>query len=123
MVKRGSNDIITSGKKASKSGAYETWHLRGTLAEGANLHKPATVSGGGKSEISKRLEDMIKFGPVYVNDITKDFDAIQAIYHKDFSGIMAADADVSSDVGIEFSSIGTRFICSCFCLCICCCKL
>ena len=95
MVKRGSNDIITSGKKASKSGAYETWHLRGTLAEGANLHKPATVSGGGKSEISKRLEDMIKFGPVYVNDITKDFDAIQAIYHKDFSGIMAADADVS----------------------------
>ena len=31
------------------------------MAEGANLHKPATVSGGGKSEISKRLEDMIKY--------------------------------------------------------------
>ena len=25
------------------------------------MHKPATVSGGGKSEISKRLEDMIKY--------------------------------------------------------------
>ena len=63
--------------KASKSGTYETWHLKGIMAEGANLHKPATVSGGGKSEISKRLEDMIKYGPVYVKDIGKDFDDIQ----------------------------------------------
>jgi len=64
------------------------------MAEGANLHKPATVSGGGKSEISKRLEDMIRYGPVYVNDITADFDALESIFAKDFSAIMTADADV-----------------------------
>jgi hypothetical protein len=58
------------------------------------LHKPATVSGGGKSEISKRLEDMIKYGPVYVNDITKDFDMVESIFAKDFSGIMAPGATV-----------------------------
>jgi len=31
----------------------ETWHLIGTVAEGTFCHKPCTVSGGGKSEISK----------------------------------------------------------------------
>jgi hypothetical protein len=94
MVKRGSTEMIKGSGKKQKSGMYETWHLKGILAEGANLHKPATVSGGGKSEISKRLEDMIKYGPVYVNDISKDFDDLQSIYHKDFSSIMIAGADV-----------------------------
>jgi hypothetical protein len=94
MVKKGSTEMIKGDGKASKSGTYETWHLKGIMAEGANLHKPATVSGGGKSEISKRLEDMIKYGPVYVKDIGKDFDDIQTIYHKDFSGIMKAGASM-----------------------------
>jgi len=103
MVKKGSTEMTKgAGKKASKSGVYETWHLKGTLAEGANLHKPATVSGGGKSEISKRLEDMIKYGPVYVNDITEDFDSIQAIYSKDYLSIMTATSEVAHPLaGIE----------------------
>ena len=42
-------------------------------------HKPATVSGGGKSEISKSLLDAFVFGEAYVGDVDEDFDAVQAI--------------------------------------------
>ena len=35
------------------------WRLVGTLAEGTFCHKPCTVSGGGKSEISKPITDAI----------------------------------------------------------------
>ncbi|EKX53617.1 hypothetical protein GUITHDRAFT_84236 [Guillardia theta CCMP2712] len=87
MVKKGSQNVV-KGKRGGKSGPYEKWHLRGTTAEGANLHKPATVSGGGKSEISKRLEDMIKYGPVFTNHVSEDFDALQSIFSKDYSAIM-----------------------------------
>ena len=87
MVKKGSNSIST--KRGAQSGVYEKWHLKGTVAEGANLHKPATVSGGGKSEISKRLQDMIKYGPVFVGDVHGDFDKITEIFNKDYSGIVA----------------------------------
>mmetsp|Transcript_70258 Transcript_70258/g.114113 ORF Transcript_70258/g.114113 Transcript_70258/m.114113 type:complete len:1322 (+) Transcript_70258:48-4013(+) len=100
MVKKGSTALNKgAGTKASKSGVYETWHLKGTLAEGANLHKPATVSGGGKSEISKRLEDMIKYGPVYVNDVIEDFDAIQVMLSKDYSNIMLPTAETQHPLG------------------------
>ena len=90
---------------------YETWHLKGIMAEGANLHKPATVSGGGKSEISKRLEDMIRYGPVYVNDITADFDALESIFAKDFGGIMSADADVDHPLK-ESSGAKSLLVCT-----------
>ena len=35
----------------------QRWRLIGTNAEGTFCHKPCTVSGGGKSEISKSLSD------------------------------------------------------------------
>lgn len=35
---------------------------------------------------------MIQYGPVYVNNITEDFDTIQMVYHKDFSNILTKDA-------------------------------
>jgi phosphoenolpyruvate carboxykinase (diphosphate) len=34
-------------------------------------HKPCTVSGGGKSEISKPITDAILTGPVFVADLKK----------------------------------------------------
>jgi hypothetical protein len=57
MVKKGDNSVFRA-KKAGTTAAnqYTKWHLKGTVAEGSFLHKPATVSGGGKSEISKRIE-------------------------------------------------------------------
>ncbi|WP_028972528.1 hypothetical protein [Spirochaeta cellobiosiphila] len=60
------------------------WRLVGTVAEGTLCHKPCTVSGGGKSEISKSLWDAIKFGPVYINDFEKDMDMAEAIINRDY---------------------------------------
>ncbi len=62
------------------------WRLVGTLAEGTVCHKPCTVSGGGKSEISKAISYAILPGHVFVADFEKDFDAVAAILAKDFSG-------------------------------------
>src|SRR5688572_4201361 len=56
-----------------------------TLGDGTFCHKPCTVSGGGKSEISKSLYDYMIYGPVYVGNLAKDLDAVQAILEKDHS--------------------------------------
>ncbi len=61
------------------------WRLVGTNAETTFCHKPCTVSGGGKSEISKPISDAILSGPVFVADIDKDFDAVETILARDYS--------------------------------------
>jgi len=83
MVKKGDNTVKKGGTTSANQ--YTKWHLKGTVAEGSFLHKPATVSGGGKSEISKRIEDFVKFGPVFTAGITKDFDEIEGILSHDYS--------------------------------------
>lgn len=87
MVKKGENMV---GKKSSGASGnqYTKWHLKGTVAEGSFLHKPATVSGGGKSEISKRIEDMVKYGPVFTAGINKDFDTLQDLIKHDYGKMM-----------------------------------
>lgn len=67
-----------------KHPAAPTWRLVGTLGEGAVCHKPCTVSGGGKSEISKPLEDYMLYGPIYVNDIEFDLNQCQAILDRHY---------------------------------------
>ncbi len=62
-----------------------SWRLEGTRAEGTVCHKPCTVSGGGKSEISKSLGDAIVYGPIYVNDFKSDLDAVEKIFNEDYS--------------------------------------
>ncbi len=47
------------------------WRLVGTQAEGTFCHKPCTVSGGGKSEISKSLIDPMSWGPVIIPEFQK----------------------------------------------------
>jgi hypothetical protein len=61
------------------------WRLIGTVAEGTLCHKPSTVSGGGKSEISKSISDAIIHGPVFTADFKKDFDQVEALLHRDYS--------------------------------------
>jgi hypothetical protein len=56
-----------------------------TVAEGVFCHKPCTVSGGGKSEISKSLSDYMIYGPIYVGNLQKDLDAVEVILAKDHS--------------------------------------
>jgi phosphoenolpyruvate carboxykinase (diphosphate) len=63
-----------------------SWRLIGTKQEGTFCHKPCTVSGGGKSEISKSIEDSALYGPLFVDDFQKDLDQVQAIFDKDYRG-------------------------------------
>ncbi len=63
------------------------WRLIASRADGVLCHKPCTVSGGGKSEISKSLGSIILKGTVFVRDYQNDFDAVEEILKKDFSAI------------------------------------
>lgn len=67
-----------------QTGSYN-WILIGTAAEGTFCHKPCTVSGGGKSEISKSIVDAMIQGPVFISDLEKDFDLVDEILKRDFS--------------------------------------
>ena len=69
-----------------KHPATGTWRLIGTVAEGLFCHKPCTVSGGGKSEISKSLGDYILYGPIFVADLEKDLDLVQQLFDRDYAG-------------------------------------
>lgn len=79
--------ILPAGYKVrlEKNRAVSTWRLIGTVAEGTLCHKPSTVSGGGKSEISKSISDSIIFGPFFVADFKKDLDLVDEIINKDYS--------------------------------------
>ena len=63
-----------------------SWHLVGTVGEGTLCHKPCTVSGGGKSEISKPITDAVLTGPVFVADFKRDFDQVAELIARDYSG-------------------------------------
>ncbi len=63
------------------------WRLIASRADGVLCHKPCTVSGGGKSEISKSLGSIILKGTVFVREYQRDFDAVEEILKKDFSTI------------------------------------
>jgi hypothetical protein len=79
--------MTPSGYKVQldKHPASGTWRLMGTVAEGVFCHKPCTVSGGGKSEISKSLADYVLYGPILVGDPEKDFDLVQRLFDHDYS--------------------------------------
>lgn len=49
-----------------------SWRLVGTAADGVLCHKPCTVSGGGKSEISKSISDAITDSPFVTGDFGAD---------------------------------------------------
>ena len=71
------------------------WHLVGTIAEGTLCHKPCTVSGGGKSEISKSIKDAMIQGSVIVADLNADLDLVEEVMTKDFSKRFKVAADYS----------------------------
>jgi hypothetical protein len=79
--------VLPSGYKVemAKPAEGRRWTLRGTTAEGLLCHKPCTVSGGGKSEISKPIADAMFTGPVFVSDLAHDLDAVEAILQRDYS--------------------------------------
>jgi len=62
-----------------------TWTLVGTAPNATSCHKPATVSGGGKSEISKAITDAFIVGSAFVANFDSDMDSVTAILDRDFS--------------------------------------
>ena len=79
--------VLPSGYKVEmkKAETDGPWKLVGTVGEGFLCHKPCTVSGGGKSEISKPLTDAIVSGPVFVADWEKDMSLSREVIEKDYS--------------------------------------
>ena len=79
--------ILPSGYKVEmvKPDKGRLWRLRGTTAEGLLCHKPCTVSGGGKSEISKSIADAIFTGPVFVSDLASDLERVDSILRRDYT--------------------------------------
>ena len=62
-----------------------SWRLIGTLGEGTFCHKPSTVSGGGKSEISKSIQDLMISGPMFVQNFEEELDQVEHIFNYDYS--------------------------------------
>jgi hypothetical protein len=78
--------IHPSGYKVrmAKHREAPSWRLIGTVPEGAFCHKPCTVSGGGKSEISKSLVDAVLPGSFYVRSFEDDMALVEDIVGRDY---------------------------------------
>ncbi len=78
--------VLPSGYKVEmrKLSAGERWRLVGTNAEGTFCHKPCTVSGGGKSEISKSLVDAMEAGPVIMPKFEQDMVLVEKLLNRDY---------------------------------------
>ena len=79
-----------------REGDATQWHLVGTAPWATQAHKPATVSGGGKSEISKSLLDAFVFGEAYVGDVDADLDAVQKILDGNYADRFVDPANKSA---------------------------
>ena len=81
--------VLPSGFRIrlEKQLAGNAWRLVGSRPKGALCHKPSTVSGGGKSEISKSIAHALLKGPVYIGDYHADMDLIDDILERDFSAV------------------------------------
>ena len=93
-LRLGHRYVLPCGYKIhmEKPPAGRAWRLIGTMAEGTLCHKPCTVSGGGKSEISKPISDAILAGPIFVADCKADFDRVDGLIRRDYSGRYADPA-------------------------------
>ena len=81
--------VLPSGYKIrlERQPAGTAWRLVGSVAHGTLCHKPCTVSGGGKSEISKSIANSMLKGPVFVRDYHADMALAAGVLKKDYSNI------------------------------------
>lgn len=70
--------------RMEKHPSAPSWRLIGTGGEGVFCHKPCTVSGGGKSEISKSLIDYMQYGSIFVADYERDMEKIDEIFTRSY---------------------------------------
>lgn len=102
-LKPGSIYITPCGYKVhlEKHPAAPSWRMIGTAAEGVSCHKPCTVSGGGKSEISKSIADYLLHGPIFVADVESDLDKVEEIFARDYSDRWSPTGTVHPDYNAE----------------------
>ena len=84
--------------RLEKHPAAPSWRLVRTAPEGTLCHKPCTVSGGGKSEISKSLIDAVLYGPVYVKNFAEDMALVEEIFSRNYRDRWLPDRRPSEDV-------------------------
>lgn len=86
-LEQGKTYISPSGYKVrmEKHPCAPSWRLIGTAGDGTVCHKPCTVSGGGKSEISKSISDYMQGGSIFVSDIDSDFKKLDEIFQRNYS--------------------------------------
>ncbi|HAE23529.1 MAG TPA: hypothetical protein DCG47_14600 [Spirochaetaceae bacterium] len=70
--------------RMDRHGSTGAWRLIGTESEGLLCHKPSTVSGGGKSEISKSLWDAITYAPIVTGDFAADMAEVKGVIDYDY---------------------------------------
>ncbi|MBX3437251.1 MAG: hypothetical protein KF861_07170, partial [Planctomycetaceae bacterium] len=85
--------------RIEKHPAAPSWRIIGTAGDGIFCHKPCTVSGGGKSEISKSLRDYMQYGSVFVADFATDAKIVEDILTRDYSDRWSAEALHQQDYG------------------------
>ncbi|MFK8115117.1 MAG: hypothetical protein AB8B91_23145 [Rubripirellula sp.] len=97
--------IAPSGYKIrlAKHPSAPSWRLIGTVGEGVFCHKPCTVSGGGKSEISKSLRDYMIYGPIFVGEIDQDFAKLDEIFSREYQNRWRADMKDKPDYSNRMS--------------------
>lgn len=71
--------------KLEKHKAISLWRIVNTSPEGIFCHKPCTVSGGGKSEISKSMLNAITYSSFNIIDIDEDFKKADEIIEYNYS--------------------------------------
>lgn len=81
--------VLPSGYRVwlEKQVGGANWRLIGAVAHGTVCHKPCTVSGGGKSEISKPITQSLLRGPVFVREYHTDMEQVAAVLARDYSDI------------------------------------
>ncbi len=79
--------IHPSGNKfeLAKHPQQPLWRIINTSPEGIMCHKPCTVSGGGKSEISKSMQNAIIYGPFNIVNLEEDFRKADEIINHDYT--------------------------------------
>ena len=91
--------------RMEKHPSAPSWRLIGTAGEATFCHKPCTVSGGGKSEISKSLVDYMQYGSIFVSDFKEDMRLVREICGRDYSNRWNAEFAEKQNYG-EFESRG-----------------
>jgi len=71
--------------RLERHGSISLWRILNTAAEGIFCHKPCTVSGGGKSEISKSMQNAITYNAFNIVDIDEDFKKADEIIEYNYS--------------------------------------